>query len=279
MGKILANWYQKGYFGASPTGSPTVQEMFLSLWHDVMTPQLSNDQIASQYNFTEVIGGDKNYNFESDWNASVFNKAIVFKVNNFNVLNVYDYLTPEQRANFDAKNFLSYARANNINVYPKNLNISLFSNNTETPFRIIETTSPIVINKNPTNTMKTPIYTSDGNIILTNIDEILPFHVISTMSSANSTKNDRLIADLQFRQIIKAHPVNNGGLVGGISLPAIAEGIGDFFFGVDDEGNAVGAFNAPQTWFVNNILFIIVGIFLIIIFALVFKSIAPAFKS
>ncbi len=76
--------------------------------------------------------------------------------------------------------------------------------------------------------MKTPIYTSDGNIILTNIDEILPFHVISTMSSANSTKNDRLIADLQFRQIIKAHPVNNGGLVGGISLPAIAEGIGDF---------------------------------------------------
>ena len=279
MGVILANWYQKGYYGASPTGSPTVQQIVLSLWHDIMTPQLSNDQIADQFHFTEVIGGDGNYNFESDWNSSIYNKAIVFKINNFNVLNVYDYLTLEERANFDAKNFLSYARANNINVYPKNLNIELYSNNTETPFRIIESSSPIIINKNPTNMTKTPIYTSDGNIILTNVDEILPFHVISTMSSANSSKNSRLIANLQFRQIIKAHPVNTGGIIGGFNLPAIAEGIGYFFFGEDDEGNALGAFNAPSTWFVNNIIVIIVIIFLIIIFALVFKSIAPAFKS
>lgn len=260
---LLRGWSQKGYFGASPTNSPSVQEVLLNAWHDIFTPSMTNEEIMSQYQFQELIGGNKNFNVLSDFNANVYNKVIFFKVKGLSTINAYDYLSASEQATFNNKNFLSYSKTKGFPVYSKDLQILLYSNSTESPFKVIETSSPIVINKAPST--KQWVKTADGNMVLTNVQEILPFHVISTMSYGNSTTNDRLIANLQFKQIIKANPVNTAN---DNPVSAISKGVSDILFGKDSKGNPTGVFNAPLVFITNPVNITI--IFLILGFALIF---------
>jgi len=260
---LLRGWSQKGYFGASPTNSPSVQEVLLNAWHDIFTPTMTNEEIMSQYQFQELIGGNKNFNVLSDFNSNVYNKVIFFKVKGLSTINAYDYLSASEQATFNTKNFLSYSKTKGFPIYSKDLQILLYSNSTESPFKVIETSSPIVINKAPST--KQLVKNSDGNMVITTASEILPFHVISTMSYANSTINDRLIANLQFKQIIKANPVNttNENAVSGISKI-----VDNILFGKDARGNPTGLFNSPLGFISNplniTIIFLIIGVILVI---------------
>jgi hypothetical protein len=279
---LLRGWFHKGYFGASPTGSPTVQDFVYSVWKS-WYPNLTNEQIASRYKFTELLGGgtrqinDVNtvYDFKTDFNSNVYNKAIFFKVSGLSVINAYDYLSADQRNSFNTSNFLSYARENNLSVSPKKMTITLYNNSSSKPMKIIESTSPLVINYAPTTA--TQYIDSNGVVTIRNLPQVLPLNLISTMYSANSTISSRLIANLQFLQIIKANPYKPAG-DGGAIIPSILEGVADALVGTDDAGNPAGLINAPQVFVVKNILPLIALLFLIIIGALVLKSVAPYFK-
>jgi hypothetical protein len=275
---LLRGWFQKGYFGASPTNSPTIEDFVFSAWHDYWTPNLTNEQIKEQYKFTEIIGGNELYSFESDFNNSVYNKAIIFKVSGLSTINIYDYLTAEQRDSFNTKNFLSYASTNNLPIYPKKMRITIYNNAGEEALQVIETTSPLVINKAPST--KQQVMGADGNISIVTTSEILPIHVISTMSSANSTISNRLIAELKFRQIIRANPVNtdSGTNIGGLLGGAIEWGA-NVLFGKDSQNNPNGIVNNPIGFISNpfniTILFLILG--LVLVFTLMARNVSVFF--
>ncbi len=281
---LLQGWFHKGYFGASPTGSPTVKDFVYSVWKS-RQPNLTNDQIASQYKFTELLGGgtrqinDVNtaYGFKTDFNNNVYNKAIFFKVSGLSVINAYDYLTNEQRNSFNTSNFLSYARENNLPIYPKKMTITLYNNSDSKPMKIIESTSPLIINYAPS--VKQQVMDKNGTVTLTNLPQVLPLKLISTMYSANSTISSRLIANLQFLQIIKSNPnaLNGGGNTAGDIIGGIADAINYVLVGVDDKGNKVGILNNPLGFIANplNITLMILFVGFVLIVTLMIKNVAP----
>ena len=261
IGALIRNWNQQGYFGAGPTGSKTIQDIVSRIWHDTMTPQLSNSQIQSTYQWTQLMGGDANYNFFSDMNNDVFNKAIVFKISGLNVINANDYLTADQLKQVSLKNFLSYTREHNINVFSKNATVTIYTNRTNSPYATLETTTPLVISKKPSVLQR--VMLQDGNIVTTTMPEQLGFHAISTMISANQTKQSRLIANLVFQQIIKAKPQNQPSL---LTLGGASSAINGFFFGIGASGNATGLFNNPGAALTKPVFWVAVVVILFLAF-------------
>lgn len=261
LGALLRNWNQKGYFGASPTGSPTIEDVIATFWHNAVTPQLSNSQIMDSYHFTQLMGGDGNFNFKTDLNNDVFNKAIFFTIENISMINSYDYLTKDQLSSFNTKNFLSYARENNFNVPTKKAKITIY-NNADSAYKVIDTTAPIIIKETPS--FLQTVVMPDGNIGRTVLPATINLKVISTMMSANQTMNDRLIAALSFQQIITANPQ---AVPGENALVGATKWINDVLVGKDANGRPIGLLNAPLVFITNPVIIILA--FVILTLALV----------
>jgi hypothetical protein len=266
LGQLIVNWNSTNSIGDLHTAQDVVSHFI----HDTFDPSLTPDQIRQQYHFTKGIGEDLNFPIQADFNAGNWNKVIFFTVSGISVVNMRDYLTSDQLVQIRPSQFLSYANANNLNPNIKKATITIYNNSSD-PYKTFTVLSALVINNPPTQPRQ--VLTPDGNIVLTSIPDTLNFQLISDLQTKNQTVTKRLVANLAFNAIIKANPLGSSNNT--LSVGAISKGINDILFGKDDQGNANGLLNNPVGFAVSNILFLIALLFLIIIGALVAKSIAP----
>jgi hypothetical protein len=275
LSSLIQNW--------SSTGSPDDQQNawdILKRWtNDLHLGQsiMTLNDINSTYGlkWSAAIGNDTNFSLYRNFNSNQFNKVILFKVSGLNVINAYDYLTPEQRYSFNYKNFLSYAAEKNLPINPNKVKITLY-NNSNNPFKVIETKSQLVINQTPTAPQK--VLDSNRRYTTTTLPAILGIQLISDLSSASQTKNQRLMANMQFKKIITAE--DKTATSQGNPVPDFANWVKDTLNGKDENGKPDGLFNAPIRFITNplNVTVIIILLGLLFLISLTMRNIAPIFN-